>query len=39
MKAEGRSTIIMTTHDRDQANRVGDFQLAIKNGRIESQYL
>jgi tungstate transport system ATP-binding protein len=37
MRKEGRSTIIMTTHDRDQANRVGDVQLVMKNGRIESQ--
>jgi tungstate transport system ATP-binding protein len=37
MKKEGRSTIIMTTHDREQASRVGDFHLAIQNGRIESQ--
>lgn len=36
MSKEGRSTIIMTTHDRDQANRVGNFQLAMKNGRIEN---
>ncbi len=35
MKKEGRSTIIMTTHDRDQANRVGDVQLVMKSGRIE----
>jgi tungstate transport system ATP-binding protein len=37
MKKEGRSTIIMTTHDRDQANRVGDFQLVMKNGKIEKR--
>jgi ABC-type sulfate/molybdate transport systems ATPase subunit len=29
----------MTTHDREQATRVGDFQLVIKNGRIENQDL
>jgi tungstate transport system ATP-binding protein len=39
MKKECRSTIIMTTHDREQAGRVGDFHLVMKNGRIESQYL
>jgi len=39
MKKEGRSTIIMTTHDRDQANRVGDVQLVMKNGKIENQGL
>lgn len=37
MRKEGRSTIIMTTHDRDQANRVGDVQLVMKNGKIENQ--
>ena len=36
MKKEGRSTIIMTTHDREQATRVGDFQLVMRNGRIET---
>ena len=39
MSKEGRSKIIMTTHDRDQANRVGDVQLVMKNGRIENQDL
>jgi tungstate transport system ATP-binding protein len=39
MKKEGRSTIIMTTHDRDQANRVGDVQLVMKNGKIVNQDL
>ena len=39
MRKEGRSTIIMTTHDRDQANRVGDVQLVMKNGKIENQGL
>ena len=29
----------MTTHDRDQANRVGDVQLVMKNGKIENQDL
>jgi tungstate transport system ATP-binding protein len=37
MKKEGRSTIIMTTHDRDQASRVGDYQLVMKNGKIVNQ--
>jgi len=35
LKKEGRSTIIMTTHDRDQAKRVGDVLLVMKNGRME----
>jgi tungstate transport system ATP-binding protein len=39
MRKEGRSTIIMTTHDRDQAKRIGDVQLIMKNGKIESQDL
>jgi tungstate transport system ATP-binding protein len=37
MNKAGRSTIIMTTHDRDQASRVGDVQLIVKNGKIEKQ--
>ncbi len=36
MRKEGSSLIIMTTHDRDQANRLGDVQLVIKNGKIEN---
>lgn len=39
LKKEGRSTIIMTTHDRDQANRVGDVQLVMKNGKLENREL
>jgi len=39
LKKEGRSTIIMTTHDRDQAKRVGDVQLVMRNGKIEGQDL
>ncbi len=39
MRKEGRSTIIMTTHDRDQANRVGDIQLVMRNGKIIIQDL
>jgi len=37
MKKEGRTTIIMTTHDRDQANRIGDIQLFMKQGIIENR--
>ncbi len=35
MKNEGRSTVIMTTHDRDQAERLADRLLVMKHGRIE----
>lgn len=35
MKKEGRSTVIMTTHDRAQAERLADSLLFMKNGRIE----
>lgn len=35
MKKEGRSTVIMTTHDREQAERLADRLLVMKHGRIE----
>ncbi len=34
MKAGGRSTVIMTTHDREQAERLADIQLLMKDGTI-----
>ena len=35
LKKEGRSTVILTTHDREQAERLADSLLFLKNGRIE----
>ncbi len=35
MKKNGRTTVIMTTHDREQAERLADHLLLMKNGRIE----
>ncbi len=37
MKQDGRTTVIMTTHDREQAERLADVLMFIKNGRIEQQ--
>ena len=37
MKTDGRTTVIMTTHDREQAERLADVLLLIKDGRIEQQ--
>jgi tungstate transport system ATP-binding protein len=34
MKKEGRSTVIMTTHDRDQAERLADRLLVMHDGKI-----
>jgi tungstate transport system ATP-binding protein len=34
LKQNGRTTIIMTTHDSGQAQRVGDHLLWLKNGRL-----
>jgi tungstate transport system ATP-binding protein len=34
MKKETRSTVIVTTHDMSQAERIGDKILAMKNGKI-----
>lgn len=36
MKQELRTTVIMTTHDRDQAERLADVLLYLKDGRIEN---
>jgi len=36
MKKEGRTTVIMTTHDREQAERLADRLLVMKHGRIEN---
>ncbi|MGE5173387.1 MAG: ATP-binding cassette domain-containing protein [Betaproteobacteria bacterium] len=38
MKKDGRTTVIMTTHDREQAERLADVLMFIKNGRIEKQH-
>lgn len=35
MKRDGRTTVIMTTHDRAQAERLGDRLLVIRDGTIE----
>jgi tungstate transport system ATP-binding protein len=37
MKEGGRTTVIMTTHDRDQAQRLADVLLLMKDGVIETQ--
>ncbi len=34
MKAQGRPTVIMTTHDNDQAHRLADVLLRIEDGKI-----
>ena len=36
LKQNGRTTIIMTTHDAGQAKRVGDYVLWLKNGQLMS---
>jgi tungstate transport system ATP-binding protein len=36
MKKDGRTTVIMTTHDREQAERLADRLLVMKHGRIEN---
>jgi tungstate transport system ATP-binding protein len=36
MKKQGRTTVIMTTHDREQAERLADRLLIMKHGRIEN---
>jgi len=36
MKKESRTTVIMTTHDREQAERLADSLLIMKHGRIEN---
>ncbi len=35
MKKEGRTTVVMTTHDRAQAERLADRLLILGNGRFE----
>jgi tungstate transport system ATP-binding protein len=35
MKKGGRTTVIMTTHDREQAERLADVMLVMKDGMIE----
>jgi len=35
LKKEGKTMVIMTTHDREQAARLADRQLILINGRIE----
>jgi tungstate transport system ATP-binding protein len=35
MRKAGRTSIVMTTHDRDQAERLADRVLIMKEGRIE----
>ena len=35
MKAEGKATIILVTHDPAQAARLGDKVLLMQNGRLE----
>jgi tungstate transport system ATP-binding protein len=37
MKEGGRTTVIMTTHDRDQAERLADVLLLMKDGVIATQ--
>jgi ABC-type multidrug transport system ATPase subunit len=37
MKQGSRTTVIMTTHDRDQAERLADVLLLMKDGVIETQ--
>ncbi len=34
MKASGRSTVVMTTHDREQAERLADVLLMMKGGTV-----
>ena len=34
LKREGRSTIVMTTHDREQAARLADFLMVMHDGKI-----
>jgi tungstate transport system ATP-binding protein len=35
MKKDGRTTVIMTTHDREQAERLADRLLIMKHGRFD----
>jgi tungstate transport system ATP-binding protein len=36
MKKDGRTAVIMTTHDREQAERLADRLLLLKHGSIEN---
>jgi len=36
MRKDGRTTVIMTTHDREQAERLGDVRLFMKDGELEA---
>jgi tungstate transport system ATP-binding protein len=38
LKQNGRTTIIMTTHDSGQAHRVGDYVLWLKNGQLMTDF-
>lgn len=37
LKREGKTTVIMTTHDRDQAERLADRVVLMRNGKIVSR--
>jgi tungstate transport system ATP-binding protein len=37
MKKDGRTTVIMTTHDREQAERLADRVLTMEHGRLEER--
>jgi ABC-type sulfate/molybdate transport systems ATPase subunit len=39
MKKEGNTTVIMTTHDREQAERLAGCLLVMNKGRIEEVQL
>jgi len=39
MKKDSRTTVIMTTHDREQAERLADRLLVMRHGRIEDMPL
>lgn len=36
LKQDGRTTIVMTTHDQAQAQRLSDFLMAMRNGEISA---
>ena len=37
LKRSGSTTVIMTTHDREQAMRLADSMVSMRNGRISYQ--
>jgi ABC-type phosphate transport system ATPase subunit len=37
LKRSGKTTVIITTHDREQAMRLADSMIAMRNGRISDQ--